>query len=281
MIQLRGFGSGFAAVAFCSVMLALAGCDSADDAGKSAAPREPGNVAEQATPATRITRTDATPAPTPAPAKPRVEATPSVPKAAPGKTIFMGEVIAADGQPLGTSVTVSLTLGISMGILDETKATSVTVGADGRYSFEVEAPRLASLRASGKNLLTMATYVYDQTGGSYDGKTVVRDFKMERGYEISGRLVDANGAPLAGGVTATWPMDMASMSNAKPEDVRVMPYIQASHPSPMVFRSRSLQVRSASWAPRKATVRSKKLHRPLPPVSSSDLVKAVPLKEWS
>ncbi|PKO16232.1 hypothetical protein CVU37_11455 [candidate division BRC1 bacterium HGW-BRC1-1] len=226
MIQLRGFGSGFAAVAFCSVMLALAGCDSADDAGKSAAPREPGNVAEQATPATRITRTDATPAPTPAPAKPRVEATPNHPKAAPGKTIIMGEVTSADGQLLGTSVTVGLNQGVSTGMPDNTNATSVTVGADGRYRFEIDTPQFASLTASGKGLLMMVTAVYDPNGGSYDGKTVVRDFKMERGVEVSGRLVDVSGAPLTGSVTGTWPVDMAAMSNAKPDDVRVIPSVQ-------------------------------------------------------
>lgn len=207
MIQVRGFGSGFVAAAFCSVMLVLAGCGSSEDGGKVAAPPELGKAGGQASPG--------------------VVPKSNLPKAAPEKTIFMGEVTAADGQPLGTSVTLSLHLGVVRGLSDETNTSAVLVGDDGRYKFEMDSPPMARLSASGKGLLTMATFIGEGNGIPSEGKTVVRDFEMERGLEVSGRLLDASGTPVDGRVIATWPMDLDSWRNAKPDAVRVMPYFQA------------------------------------------------------
>ena len=223
MMQARGSVAALFAATCCSVMLILSGCDSSDDTTKVAPPRDSGRSMEQATPATHITRTDTGPSPsTPDPAKPRAETSTRAPKAAPGKTIFMGQVIADDGQPLGTTVTVSLNSDPTISDFSNmAPGTSTAVAADGHYQFEADTPPFAQIYVTGKGLLPMATFA-DQAELS-GSEPIVRNVNMQRALEISGRLVDADGSPLDGRVVATWPMDRSAPIYRAAKTVKVMP----------------------------------------------------------
>ena len=128
-----------------------------------------------------------------------------------GMSVYTGSVFAADGAALGTTVTVTLeTMPIPTSTAEDTISTSALVGPEGgEYRFEIH-PRFSPyVKANGAGFISMEAAASGLPNDPPRGtaRVVVRDFAMQRGAEISGRLVDAANAPLSGTVTAIWTME--------------------------------------------------------------------------
>jgi protocatechuate 3,4-dioxygenase beta subunit len=126
-----------------------------------------------------------------------------------GKSVYTGLVYAADGGSLDTTVTVALNASVTTAsavTLDLTTTTLVGHGG-GEYRFEVDPVDSAMVNAGGAGFISMAADTSpegEEAPLRGTPRVVVRDFAMQRGAEVSGRLVDTTGAPLSGIVTAVW-----------------------------------------------------------------------------
>ena len=129
-----------------------------------------------------------------------------------GKSVCTGAVFAVDGASLGSTVTVTLeTMRTPTSAAEDYLTTTAQVGPEGgEYRFEINPVVSASVKASGAGLFSMEADTSDLTNELPRGtpRVVVRDFAMQRGVEISGRLVDTTDTPLTGTVTAVWPMEI-------------------------------------------------------------------------
>ena len=127
--------------------------------------------------------------------------------AGPGKTLFTGRVTMADASALDTTVTVTVTpTRGTMAHYEEDEPTTAAVGNDGLYRVAIDSPFCAAIRVDGDGLLTLRVSVISDPSGLVHETppVVVRDFRMERGASVSGRLVDTDGNRLHGTVTARW-----------------------------------------------------------------------------
>jgi protocatechuate 3,4-dioxygenase beta subunit len=86
----------------------------------------------------------------------------------------------------------------------EIKTTSVTAGLDGTYRFEIDSAGSASLKVSATGFLTKVGEIFTESGKMSPPLVIVGDFALQRGSEISGRVVDTAGTTLSAELNVSW-----------------------------------------------------------------------------